>query len=190
MKKKKESLFVYSCPNWYIKEEIRKMEIGKCYATEGTIKAKMGHVVITRIAPDGTLVMGVYMIDLSGSGLRFTDCILDLSSDNFMHLLDTLSDDKRKLEEISYELAHNLIYGAIDYAEEIGIEPPKAWQLTQYVLKEDTDDVPLMEFELGVDGHHIILADTASEAQYFQKKFDKLGVNESEYVIVNTDEDE
>ena len=58
--------------------------------------------------------------------------------------------------ECSYEEAHNLVWGSIAYAEEAGIAPDKSFRLTQYILDEETDDVPLIEYEYGKDGKHFL----------------------------------
>lgn len=49
--------------------------------------------------------------------------------------------------EIPYEVAHNLIYGSIEFAGEAGIEPVDEWGITQYILEEDDDNVPLIEYQ-------------------------------------------
>lgn len=61
--------------------------------------------------------------------------------------------------EIPYEVAHNLIYGSIEFAEEAGIEPVDAWDITQYILEEDDDNVPLIEYQWGLNGMHYLLAE-------------------------------
>lgn len=54
--------------------------------------------------------------------------------------------------EIPYEVAHNLIYGSIEFAGEAGIEPVDEWGITQYILEEDDDNVPLIEYQWGLNG--------------------------------------
>jgi len=56
--------------------------------------------------------------------------------------------------KIPYKLAHNIIYAAIEYAEEYGFQPCKDFvSVTGYFLEEDTDAIPLMKIECGgIDG--------------------------------------
>lgn len=42
-----------------------------------------------------------------------------------------------------------MIFGAIAFAEEAGITPSNSFELTQYLLEEDTEDVPLIEYDYG-----------------------------------------
>ncbi|MBD5275177.1 MAG: hypothetical protein HDS37_03625 [Bacteroides sp.] len=58
-------------------------------------------------------------------------------------------------EEISYAEAHNLIYGAIEFAEEADIEPYGDFNVAEYILEEDTDKLPLIEYDYGKDGKHV-----------------------------------
>jgi hypothetical protein len=47
-------------------------------------------------------------------------------------------------------LAHNIIYSAIEYAEELGFKPCREFtQTTSFFLEEDTDDIPLIAIECG-----------------------------------------
>lgn len=61
--------------------------------------------------------------------------------------------------EIPYEVAHNLIYSSIEFAGEAGIEPVDEWGITQYILEEDDDNVPLIEYQWGLNGMHYLLAE-------------------------------
>ena len=54
--------------------------------------------------------------------------------------------------EVTTTYFHNLIYGAIDYASELGIEPPKDFYLAEYVLDPDLVDDGIDEIEMGYKG--------------------------------------
>jgi hypothetical protein len=55
-----------------------------------------------------------------------------------------------KLAEIPYELAHNIIYAAVEYAAEYGFEPVHEFtSVTQYLLEEDNDTIPLIDVRCG-----------------------------------------
>ncbi|MBO7102159.1 MAG: DUF1186 domain-containing protein, partial [Bacteroidaceae bacterium] len=57
--------------------------------------------------------------------------------------------------------------GAIAFAEEAGIKPDKSFNLTQYMLEEDTDEVPLIEYEYGRNGKHFLVAKNKLEASRY-----------------------
>ena len=56
------------------------------------------------------------------------------------------------LEECTYEIAHNIIYGAIAYAEDLGFSPHSDFKIASYILEEDDDEIELIEFEFGREG--------------------------------------
>ena len=54
---------------------------------------------------------------------------------------------------ISYELAHNIIYSGVAFAEDYGFMPPRDFtSITSHFLELDNDDIPLIEIECGMDG--------------------------------------
>jgi hypothetical protein len=86
--------------------------------------------------------------------------------------------------ECSYEEAHNRVWGSIAYAEEAGIRPDKSFNLTQYILEEDTDDVPLIEYEYGKNGKHFLTCRSELEAsRYLPLMRQHLGEGNYHYII-------
>jgi len=51
-----------------------------------------------------------------------------------------------------YKLVHNIIYGAVEYAEELGFAPHKDFSATRYILEEDDDNIELINIEFGFNG--------------------------------------
>ena len=94
------------------------------------------------------------------------------------------------LRECSYEEAHNWVYGAIAWAEEAGIAPDKSFAITKYMLEEDTDDVPLIEYEFGYNGKHLLMANNNLElSKYLPLMKKNLGEGNFAFAI-KTDFDE
>jgi hypothetical protein len=59
-------------------------------------------------------------------------------------------DNNVHFEEASYELVHNIIYAAVEFAEEYGIAPCEEFtDITQYFLEEDTADIPFIDIQCG-----------------------------------------
>ena len=76
-----------------------------------------------------------------------------VDADDFIDTVEMLS-ETTELEECSYEEAHNIIYGAIEYAAEQGRKQHSSFMITKYMLEEDTDDIPLIEYEFGNSFRH------------------------------------
>ena len=54
--------------------------------------------------------------------------------------------------ETEYVLAHNLIWGAVEYFEKFD----KEFAIAQYLLEEDNDEIEFMDFEFGDDDGFIL----------------------------------
>ena len=76
------------------------------------------------------------------------------------------------------------MWGSIAYAEEAGIRPDKSFLLTQYMLEEDTDDIPLIEYEYGREGKHFLTCRSELEAsRYLPLMRRNLGEGNYHYII-------
>ena len=167
--KKQQTGSQFLSPEQYMKQRVRSLEIGTCYITEDIEECGEGHIVVTRKHTGGRISAAFYLVDILCLGVK----------DSFYHLrlaeeeLDDLLDNGLDFRECSYEEAHNWIYGAISWAEEAGIEPDKSFAITQYMLEEDTDDIPLIEYEYGKDGMHFLMANDDLEASCYLPLLEK-----------------
>ena len=152
-------------PERFLKEKARGLEIGKCYVSRDMKKYGEGHVVVSRLHKGGKVSVAFYLVDIYCLGVKDTFYKLRMDDYEYEKILWTLQSEN--VEECTYEEAHNWVYGAVAFAEEAGIQPHKTFNLTQYMLKEDTDDVPLMEFEFGKNGKHFLVAHSNLEASKY-----------------------
>ena len=161
----------------YIKNRVRTLPTGKCYLSEDWEKGGEAIAIVTRCHPKGTLTAGVFLIDTLCLGLKDSICRFNMDS----HELDNFINDFYHgvpMKETDYVTVHNLIYGAIEFAEEAGILPDKSFELTRYILSPDTEDIPLMQFDFGKDGRHLLIANNRVELDYYLPKLKKsLGDN-------------
>lgn len=143
--------------------------MGKCYAFGNWKYQKYTPVVVTRCHKLGTFTIGMYIVDMFCRGVVDSEFLFNKTQEELDELLKTLNEPPiLVMEEMPYEVAHNLVYGAVAFAEEAGIEPDKTFSTTQYILEEDDDRIPLMEFEFGENGVHHLHAMTEEEKIYFE----------------------
>lgn len=153
-------------PNRYMRDKARTLPIGKCYISPEWQKTGLAHIVVTRQRPSGNIVMGAFLVDTFCLGVKDADFNANLSASEFDDYLQKMG-VYLGIEEIGYNEAHNIIYGAIAFAEEGGISPSKEFQLAQYALEEDTEEVPLIEYEFGRNGKHFLVINAnGSEKRY------------------------
>lgn len=189
-KQKKQQGQQFLSPEQYIKQKARTLEIGTCYVSDDLETMGEGHIIVSRKHTGGRVSMAVYLVDIWCVGVKDTFYRLRLEDYEFKEMIDTY---RLGLRECSYDEAHNRIYGAIAFAEEAGIEPDKSFKITQYMLEEDDDNIPLIEYEYGKEGKHTLVAHSRLEASRYLPLLEKnLGKGNYDYILNaddNYDED-
>ncbi len=135
-----------------ILEHAREYPITQCSVLDGWQQGGMAHVLIVRRQPDGRMTFADFLVDLLCLGVK--DCIIDAGvsvSDLQSRFLDKIQRVGR-LVDCSVELAHAIVYGAVDYARSLGFSPHKDFNRGRWVLepRESFDSLPYVEF--GVEG--------------------------------------
>ena len=168
-------------PDQYVRQKARTLEIGVCYVSNGIEKDGEGHVIVSRRHTGGRVSIGVYLVDTWCVGVKDSYYRLRMEEYEFE---DTIKNYPLELHECSYDEAHNRIFGAIAFAEEAGIAPHKSFAVTRYMLEEDTDDVPLIEYNYGRDGKHTLVASSRLEASRYLPLLRKnLGEGNYDYLL-------
>ena len=142
-------------PKEYIKTKARKLPIFACYINENWKEDGMAIIYVIRKHTVEKYTFGIYIVDLFALGTK--DCYCRFSNDK-QQLDDLLyKGDKHIMHEVDYVLVHNIIYGANAFAEDHGFKISKEFELAQYMLEEDTEDIELMEIEFGKDGKPLLI---------------------------------
>lgn len=177
-------------PQRFVRERMRTVKIGKCYMfADEEWRDGLGYVIVIREHTGGKKSFAVYMVDRWCVGVKDTFFNVRQDDDSIEELLSKVGE--YRLQEVSYNEAHNMVWGAVDYAEEAGIKPHKDFATTQYFLEEDTDEIPLIEYEFGKDGKHYLVAKSQLElSKYLQPMKKNLSENEYTCVVADYDEDD
>lgn len=136
--------------NSFLKNQLRKLPVEQCYITPDWQEIGIATIIIIRKHVNGNYSAAMFYVDLLCEGVRDTHFIINEPE----YELDELLNDKD--EACSYELAHNILWGAIDFADEIGLKPHKDFAKTQYFLEEDTDEIEFIDIEFGKSGRPIV----------------------------------
>lgn len=175
-------------PEQFLKQKARGLEIGKCYVSDDIEQLGEGYVIVTRTHLGGKTTAGVFLLDTFCVGLKDSFYKLRMDEMEYAELIDRI-DESMGLSEINYAEAHNRIYGAIAFAEEGGIMPHRSFSLTQYLLEEDTEDIPLIEYEYGKNGKHYLIAHSNLEASRYLPLLRKNLGDDFEYAIGDEEDD-
>jgi hypothetical protein len=132
-------------PEKYITTRARTLPIFKCLVNEGWETSKMAQVIVMRRHVTGNVTIGLYLVDLLCLGVKDTHYYFNILPNEFEERIE----DGPEFTEISYELAHNIVYAGHDFAMEFTIKPCADFALTQYILEEDNDHIPLIDISTG-----------------------------------------
>lgn len=134
----------------YIIDRARKLPIYKCWLIGDNVSG-IKQIIVTRQKTGGKLVVGFFLIDLFCLGLKDTfyrefDDEEELEDMVFSKLPYEINE-----QEIDPTYAQNLVYGAIEYAENLGFSPHKEFKVSEYIL-DDIEELEYIEIEFGKDG--------------------------------------
>lgn len=146
----------------YMRKVMRSLPVEKCYVNTDWQEQGMAHAIVVRRRPDGKFALVNYLVDTFCLGVKDVFWRTRLDDLDIKEIIDNYK-GRIDLEECSYATVHNLVLGAIEFAEEGGIEPCREWAVGQYGLDEDSDDIELIEFDYGLDGQHFLNTYTRAE---------------------------
>jgi hypothetical protein len=129
----------------------------ECFINEGWAEKGMAIVTISKKMPSGKFIIGLYMVDMYCLGLKDTFFKFSVDDINYASFLEEL-DQNHPLVKSEINLVHNLIFGAIDYAEDLGFTPNKDFKITEHLLNTELIDDGINEIEFGKDGKPLFIA--------------------------------
>ncbi len=140
-------------PTKYIRTKARQCPIYKCRINNDWAESGLALIFITRKMPSGKFISGAYQVDLYAQGLKDTYCSFNSSNEETEEIIDTATSGyDLEMEEVEYALAHNIIYEGIAYGESLQFKPHKDFELTKFILEEDTEEIEEIEIVCGFYG--------------------------------------
>jgi hypothetical protein len=99
----------------------RNFPLHGCWMMDGWEEDGITPVVVARMQENNRIMFGVYMVDYYCLGIKDAFTRADYSPNRFERELPELCAQAPIV--CSVELAHELIYGALEYAEKLGFQP-------------------------------------------------------------------
>lgn len=148
-------------PEKYIRTRARTLPVGDCYINENWRESGTALALVSRQHANGHITFAVFMVDLFCLGVkeslwRFNEHPLDFKQ--FLENLKTTSETAYDVEKTTYPLVHNIIYGAVEYAGELGFNPHKSFEVSRFLLEEDDENIPFIEIEFGHNGKPLFIS--------------------------------
>lgn len=159
------------------------MPIYKCLVTKAWKEAGEADVVVMRRHVNGNVTAGFYLIDLMCLGIKDTFYSFNEPETDIYERFPTEVD--ATFDEVEYVLAHNIIYAGHDFALEFGIEPHKEFAVTNFILEEDNDNVPLINIPVGDENGlpHLIVHQPGEYSSELAKLMKNAGEGNYRYTI-------
>jgi hypothetical protein len=150
--RKQENVLQVLSPLRYIRQA-RSYPIEGCWVQQGWDEGGLAVVVIARRQPNGNIVFGNYLVDLYCLGLKDTYFNADIPSSQFQHeFLPKMFRTAGKPIKISPDLAHEIIYGSIEYARQFGFRPHRDFAQSQFILDPPDAHPRTGKVKFGKDG--------------------------------------
>ncbi len=142
-------------PENYIRTRARTLNIGKCFINHDWLDTGFAMITVSRWHINGNITHASFMVDLYCLGVKEAFWIFNEDPRDFDSFIEKVRSDgeySRRFVIADYQLVHNIIYGAVEFAGEFGFRPHKSFEIAKYILEEDDEHVPLIEIEFGFKG--------------------------------------
>jgi hypothetical protein len=104
--------------------------INPSWRTEGLAK-----ILLSRQQPDGRITFGVYLVDLYCLGVKNTFCNAGFALRRYEEDTKPGVFGSEPYAPCPVPLAHEIIYGGIDYAASLGFGPHHDFELSEHILE-------------------------------------------------------
>jgi hypothetical protein len=133
----------------YIREKSRNLPIVQCLISNDWQICDLATIFIARQHTNGNFTFCFYLVDRACLGVKNTMYMFNQTQDA-LDRFKAKASSFAEFEEISYDLAHNIIFAAVKFAEAYGFKPHQDFtSVTRYFLEEDDDKIPLIAVHCG-----------------------------------------
>lgn len=163
-------------PERFIRERGRSIPVDVCYLDLDSIKeCGEGYAVIVRKHKGGKRTVGAFLIDAWCRGVRDAFYLERMEESDYEEFKGRLlGQPAQHLEEVPYEVLHNWVFGALEYAAEAGLGPHKDFAVARYLLEDDEDErIPIIEYEFGLHGKHHLVVNSFQELERLKPILDE-----------------
>jgi hypothetical protein len=145
-------------------QKAREFPLHGCWIMEGWGETGITPVIVARAQEPNQIMFAAFIIDLYCLGIKDVYTRADYSLSRFERELPSLCGGAP--EPISPELAHEIIYGAVEYAEKLGFQPHPDFKNQMADLMLDPPDTHPREnnVSFGKDGKPLFISGPYDDA--------------------------
>ena len=162
----------------------RKLPIHECLVNSNWEESGMAAITVSRTHVNGNISFASYLVDLYCLGVKDAWYRVNIFAFEYEQYLERLAENF-DMTKADYANVHNIIYGAVAFAEDYGISPVQEFAVAKMMLEEDTEEIPLIAYEYGVKGKPqlVIDADNPKLSFYLGKLEKHAGKGNYELVL-------
>ena len=130
----------------------RKCPVYECLINPSWKGEGFANILLSRKQPDNNIIFGAYLVDTYCLGLKNTFCNVGFTLSEYEDELKAGIYRDNDPIDCPVSLIHQIIYGAIEYAANLGFKPQKDFNLSKYVLEKQSEIEESTPVEFGKDG--------------------------------------
>jgi len=171
----------------YFVTRVKNLPYHECLINKEYREEGLAQVFISKKMPSGNYCYAIFLLDVYCLGLKKAIYNYNYDQIDYADIKDRLI-GKQEFIPIDIVAAHNLIYGMIDHADDIGFKPHENFAIVEHILNEDLIDDGIDEVEFGLNGKPHYVSGPYDDEYRILKTLEKtVGVGNFEYAI---DDDE
>lgn len=145
-------------PEKYIKEHARKSPVYQCLIADNWVEEMFSPIIVSRQKPNGHFILGSYIVDLQCLGVKNANYEHDLGREEYQEQLEMYARGMgNNFVQIDPNLCFNIIYAAVEFAEDCGFQPHRDFSVAKYIL-DDVDALEYVEVPVGKGGKPFFVA--------------------------------
>jgi hypothetical protein len=119
MAKKASSSQILS-PENYIRQRARNLPLFECLINDGWNDNGIANIIVSREHINGNITVCFYLVDLLCLGVKDTFFRFNISKWEYDEMIKKYTENM-PMSVVEYNLVHNIIFAALEFAEEIGL---------------------------------------------------------------------
>ena len=171
----KPSTQTMSPKQYFLAGRPRTLEIHECLINADWQIKGLATILIARKHKTGNITFSSFIVDIFCLGMKDANSAFNRFEEDYDEYRDAIFGNNMNDEmHISYDLAHNIIFGAIEYAKNLGFSPHKDWELSQFMLEpKSSPKVEKIEVEFGKDGKPFFISGPYDKVDSVINKLEK-----------------
>ena len=114
-------------------------------------------VLVARAQPSDDLLIANFAVDFLCTGVRLSSYVANVDRDTFWKESLPRLYDGEPPSTISEAIANEIIWGSVEYADNLGFRPTSSFRETQYILQPDGALPTSGTIEFGFDGRPVYI---------------------------------